>query len=429
MSLQSQVDEQYAILTRGAIPKGPDALEGGVITEPELREKIETSVKSGKPLNIYAGFDPTSDSLTVGHLPVIRRLNAAAELGHNVTFLTGRATVAWGGDPSGRDEAREQLSWDIINNNYKRIKNQAQKILHSGINIRDNYEWFQKIGFRGVADLLRTFTHDQLRQAAFISGRDDRKQPYHLTEMAYPLIMAPDSLELQADVQYGGLDQLFNLGICRTHLKRHGQEPLSLIALKMLGLKKGEKISKSDPRTYLPIDTPPERLYKAIARMDVNVIPTWLELFTDMSYDDIGQWVERINTFDTTKGVPEDLNEIKQYIASEVLSQIYPGKSQVISKANQAFLNGNITYQHPIRQNVTIVDLVGGAIRSDPDMVAKYGKSGEVSNSAVIRLINDGAVRISGERIQDKNAVFNNGELPKYLAVGKQFHIDVSYKR
>ncbi|MBT3465001.1 hypothetical protein HN451_08455, partial [archaeon] len=165
------------------------------------------------------------------------------------------------------------------------------------------------------------------------------------------------------------------------------------------------------------------------ARMDVNVIPTWLELFTDMSYDDIGQWVERINTFDTTKGVPEDLNEIKQYIASEVLSQIYPGKSQVISKANQAFLNGNITYQHPIRQNVTIVDLVGGAIRSDPDMVAKYGKSGEVSNSAVIRLINDGAVRISGERIQDKNAVFNNGELPKYLAVGKQFHIDVSYKR
>src|SRR5215813_7297720 len=267
-------DEQLAYIKKGAAE---------IIRETELRERLEQSFKSGKPLRVKAGFDPTAPDLHVGHTVLIRKMKHFQDLGHTVIFLIGDFTGMIG-DPTGRSVTRPPLTREDIDRNAETYKAQVFKILDRDKTVVDfNSRWFSKFSAEDLIRLVSRFTVSQMLEREEFHKRLQEEKPIALHELIYAIAQAYDSVALQADVELGGTDQKFNLLMGRELQRGYGQPSQIVLTTPILeGTDGVQKMSKSYGN-YIGINEPPQEIYGKVMSISDDLMWRYFELLTDVS--------------------------------------------------------------------------------------------------------------------------------------------------
>src|SRR5690349_19123399 len=272
------IDEQLAYLKKGAVE---------IIREQELRERLEKSAKTGTPLKVKAGFDPTAPDLHLGHTVLIRKLKHFQDMGHTVIFLIGDFTGLIG-DPSGRSATRKPLTREEIDRNAITYKEQVFKILDPKKTVVDfNSRWFATFSAIDFIRLAEKFTISQLLEREDFHARFQDEKPIAMHELLYPLAMAYDSVAHEADVELGGTDQKFNLLTGREMQRQHGQPTQVVLMMPILeGLDGVQKMSKSLGNA-VGIKEPPLEMYGKLMSISDELMWRYLTLLTDVRTEEI----------------------------------------------------------------------------------------------------------------------------------------------
>jgi len=302
------IEEQLEFLRKGTTE---------IIREEDLRTKLEKSARSGKPLRVKLGADPTAPDIHLGHTVVIRKLRAFQELGHTVIFLIGDFTGLIG-DPSGKSVTRPQLTRDEIEANAETYKTQIFKLLDPDkTEIRFNSEWMQKLGSDGFVRLASHVTVKQILERDDFAKRLAEERPIALHELLYPLTQAYDSVALEADVELGGTDQKFNLLMGRGLQREYGQESQVVVITPLLeGTDGVQKMSKS-LGNYIGINEPPQEIFGKVMSISDDLMWRYYELLTDLSLDEI----ERLRST-AVKG-QRNPRDIKADLARSIVADFY----------------------------------------------------------------------------------------------------------
>ncbi len=374
------VDEQLAYLRKGTTE---------IIREAELRAKLEKSAKTGKPLRVKLGADPTAPDIHLGHTVVIRKLRAFQELGHTVIFLIGDFTGLIG-DPSGKSATRPQLTREEINANAETYKRQIFKLLDPDqTEIRFNSEWMGKIGADGFVRLAAHVTVRQMLERDDFAKRLSEEKPISLHELLYPLTQAYDSVALEADVELGGTDQKFNLLMGRNLQREYGQEAQVAVITPLLeGTDGVQKMSKS-LGNYIGINEPPAEIFGKVMSISDDLMWRYYELLTDVTVNEIGALRKSAENgernprdikAELAKGIIADFHSMKDAeAAEEEFNRIFRGKQ--VPEDIEEWWVPYAQYKLP-RLLVEVPSFAS-------------------SLTEARRLIQDGAVRINGERITD----------------------------
>jgi tyrosyl-tRNA synthetase len=268
-------DEQLKLLLRGAAQ---------VETKAELAKKLEASRASGKPLRVKYGIDPTGFDVHLGHTVPLRKLRQFQELGHTAVLIIGTAT-AQVGDPSGRDESRKGLSTEQIDANAKSYLEQIRKVVDvEKAEVTYNGDWFRKFDFAALLRLLGHTTIQRLLERDDFSKRfkAEPSVPIYLHECLYPLLQGQDSVEVKADVELGGTEQLFNLMVGRDLQRAAGQEPQICFTLPILRGTDGEKKMGKTAGNYVGLNESPTDQFGKTMRIPDAIMREWFDLLTDI---------------------------------------------------------------------------------------------------------------------------------------------------
>jgi tyrosyl-tRNA synthetase len=278
------VDEQLAYIKKGSAE---------IIRESELREKLENSRKTGKPLIVKAGFDPTAPDLHLGHTVLIRKLKHFQDLGHTVVFLIGDFTGMIG-DPTGRTVTRPPLTREDIERNAETYKEQVFKILDPKKTVVDfNSRWFSKFTAEDFIRLAAKYTVSQMLEREDFHKRYQEEKPIALHELLYPLAQGYDSVALEADVELGGTDQKFNLLVGRELQRAYGKPSQVVLTMPILeGLDGVQKMSKSLGNA-IGIHELPQEMYGKIMSISDDLMWRFWELLTDASLGEIAAMKQR----------------------------------------------------------------------------------------------------------------------------------------
>lgn len=273
-----EIEEKIAYLRKGTVE---------IIQEDELRAKLDRSQKTGKPLRIKLGADPTAPDIHLGHTVVIRKLRAFQELGHTAIFLIGDFTGMIG-DPSGKNTTRPQLSREEINVNAETYKQQIFKILDPDKTVIDfNSRWMDQLGSAGFLRLASHVTVRQILERDDFQKRLESNRPLALHEVLYPLVMAYDSVALEADVELGGTDQKFNLLMGRSLQREYGQQSqIAVITPLLEGTDGVQKMSKSLDN-YIGISEAPGEIFGKVMSISDQLMWRYYELCTDLTLPEI----------------------------------------------------------------------------------------------------------------------------------------------
>jgi tyrosyl-tRNA synthetase len=278
MSTFLPVDEQMDLLEKGAAE---------IIRVSDLRERLEESRKTGRPLRVKAGFDPTAPDLHLGHTVLMRKLRHFQQLGHTVIFLVGDFTSLIG-DPTGRNVTRKPLTREQIDENAETYKQQVFKILDKSVTeVRYNSEWLGKLGYEDIVRLTAHFTVSQMLERDEFHKRFQAEQPISLHELLYPVMQGYDSVMLECDVELGGTDQRFNLG-CGRELQRHyNQKPQIVLMTPILeGLDGVQKMSKS-LNNAIGINEPPAEMYGKLMSISDELMWKYWVFLTDLRLSEV----------------------------------------------------------------------------------------------------------------------------------------------
>ena len=274
------VDEQLAYLRKGAAE---------IIRERDLRERVERSLATSKPMRIKAGFDPTAPDLHVGHTVLIRKLKHFQDMGHTVIFLIGDFTGLIG-DPSGRISTRPPLTREQIDANAETYKAQVFKILdRDKTEVRFNSEWLGKLGYEGFVRLAAKFTVSQMLEREDFHKRFAEEEPIAMHELLYPIAQGYDSVALEADVELGGTDQKFNLLMGRQLQRDYNQLPQIVLTMPLLeGTDGVQKMSKSYGN-YIGITEAPTEIFGKVMSISDELMWRYYELLTDVTSREIDE--------------------------------------------------------------------------------------------------------------------------------------------
>jgi tyrosyl-tRNA synthetase len=290
MSTFLPVEEQLDLLQKGAAE---------VIRVTDLRERLEESRKTGKPLRVKAGFDPTAPDLHLGHTVLMRKLRHFQQLGHTVIFLVGDYTSLIG-DPTGRNVTRKPLTREQIDKNAETYKEQVFKILDpKTTEVRYNSEWLGKLDYEQTIRLTAHFTVSQMLERDEFHKRFQAEQPISLHEMLYPVMQGYDSVCLECDVELGGTDQKFNLMCGRELQRQYGQKPQIVLMTPILeGLDGGQKMSKSLGNA-IGINEPPSEMYGKLMSISDELMWKYFLLLTDFPTSKIDAWKSEVSSGQT----------------------------------------------------------------------------------------------------------------------------------
>jgi tyrosyl-tRNA synthetase len=280
MSSFRPVAEQLAYLRKGAVE---------IIRESDLRERLEKSLQSGKPLRIKAGFDPTAPDLHLGHTVLIRKLKHFQDLGHTVIFLIGDGTGLIG-DPTGRNATRPPLTREQLDANAETYKAQVFKILdEQKTEVRYNTEWLFKLDYEGFVRLAAKFTVSQMLEREDFHKRFQDEKPISVHELLYPMMQGYDSVALECDVELGGTDQKFNLLMGRKLQQDYGFPPQIVLTMPLLeGLDGERKMSKSYGN-YVGITETAQEMFGKLMSISDALMWRYYELLTDLTLTEIEQ--------------------------------------------------------------------------------------------------------------------------------------------
>ncbi len=389
------VEEQLAYIKKGAAE---------IIREGELRERLEQSRKSGRPLRVKAGFDPTSPDLHLGHTVLMHKLRHFQVQGHQVIFLIGDFTALIG-DPTGRSVTRPPLSREAITENAKTYLAQVFKILDKQkTEIRYNTEWLDKLKSEDWVRLCAHFTVSQMLEREDFHKRFQEEKPISMHELLYPLAQGYDSVALNADVELGGTDQKFNLLIGRQLQAVFNQPPQIVLTTPILeGLDGVQKMSKSLGNA-IGINEPPQEIYAKIMSISDEMMWRYWELLTDASPADIANWKKEI-----AAGAAHPMN-IKKSLAKNVVARYHSTEAaQEAEESWAAMFQRHKGAEKQAIPNVIEQVQVSYADVSSPSaphafalkvdkLLARSGLAESVSDGA--RKIKQGAVEIDGEPVR-----------------------------
>jgi tyrosyl-tRNA synthetase len=382
-------DEQLRAIRRGA---------SQIIVEAELREKLERSRRSGRPLKIKLGLDPTAPDLHLGHTVVLRKLRDFQELGHQIIVIIGDFTGMIG-DPTGRSETRKPLTWDEIRANAETYRTQLGRVLDMDrARVEFNSTWLGPLTFEHVIRETAHLTVARMLQREDFAARYASERPISLHEFLYPIAQAYDSVALGADVELGGTDQTFNLLVGRDLQRAHGQEPQIALTVPLLeGLDGVQKMSKS-LGNYVGISEPANDIYGKLMSASDDLMWRYFELLTRVPEPEIAA---------LRVGHPMDA---KKRLARTITAQ-YQGEAAA-AEAEAHFAR---VFQHrqkpekPEERSTSATRLV--------KVLVELGYV--VSSSEARRMIQQGAVEVDDRRISDVNEELTPGGSYR-IRVGKR---------
>jgi tyrosyl-tRNA synthetase len=396
------VDKQLELINRGAEE---------IIPEDELRNKLERSIKTKKPLIAKLGCDPSRPDLHIGHSVVLRKLRHFQDLGHQAVLVIGDFT-AMIGDPSGRNKTRPQLSLEEARDNAKTYLDQAKVILNMNkIKVKYNSEWLDNMRFSEVIKLASSTTVARMLERDDFTKRYGSEVPISLHEFLYPLAQAQDSVELVSDIELGGTDQKFNLLMGRNLQREIGQEPQCILTMPILEGTDGiEKMSKSYGNDIGISDTANDMYGKTLSIPD-EIILSWFTLAADAADAVLEDVKNRLN--DTSINPMGTKRELARKIV-----ELYYDKEKAIEAEN--YFN-NITVSKGIPE-----DIQEYHIEKEDLLVNVILDSGLLSSkSEARRMIKQSAVRIDGEVVEDIQLTLSPGE-DRILKVGKRRFLKVT---
>src|SRR5687768_17248532 len=376
------IDEQLSYLKKGTVD---------LIREEDLKQKLDRSAKTGKPLRIKLGLDPTAPDIHLGHTVVIRKLKAFQDLGHTVIFLIGDFTGMIG-DPSGKNVTRPPLSREQINANAETYKAQMFRLLDpKKTEVRFNGEWMDKFT---PADFIKLSAKTTVRQ---ILERDDfekrmaEEKPISLHELLYPLVQGYDSVALEADVELGGTDQKFNLLMGRNLQREFDQEPQVIMTTPLLeGLDGVNKMSKSLDN-YIGIEEAPDQMFGKVMSISDDLMWRYYELLTDTSIDDVN-----VLKFKCESGA-ENPRDLKVALAKTVITDFH--SAEAADKAEEEFTRRFV--EKGIPDEIDELQIAAGSHRL-ADVLAQTGLA--ASKGEAKRLIEQGGVKINGDKASAEGA-------------------------
>ncbi|MBA2334048.1 MAG: tyrosine--tRNA ligase [Blastocatellia bacterium] len=370
------IEEQLAYLKKGVVD---------MIRENDLRKKLERSAKTGKPLRVKLGADPTAPDIHIGHTVVIRKLRAFQELGHTVIFLIGDFTGMIG-DPSGKNVTRPPLSREQVDANAETYKQQIFKLLDpKKTEIRFNSEWMDKFTAADFVKLTSKTTVKQILERDDFEKRMRDEKPIGLHELLYPLVQGYDSVALEADVELGGTDQKFNLLSGRNLQRESGQEPQVIMTTQLLeGLDGVQKMSKS-LNNYIGIDEPANEMFGKIMSISDDLMWRYYELLTDATIDDINSLKFK------SESEAENPRDLKVNLAKQIVKDFHSWQDadDAEEEFNRRFVKKEVPDELEVRKLASRVyklsELVAAA-----NLAASKGEAK--------RLIEQGGVKINGEK-------------------------------
>ncbi|OGA17134.1 MAG: tyrosine--tRNA ligase [Betaproteobacteria bacterium RIFCSPLOWO2_02_FULL_66_14] len=372
------------------IKRGCDEL----IVEEELVRKLQ----SGRSLRIKLGLDPTAPDLHLGHTVVINKLRDFQLLGHTIQFLIGDFTGMIG-DPTGKNQTRPPLSRDEILTNAQTYRAQMSKILDpERTQVRFNSEWSDKLGAEGMIRLASRYTVARLLERDDFSKRYKSGQPIAVHELLYPLMQGYDSVAMKADVELGGTDQKFNLLVGRELQRDFGQEPQCIITMPLLeGLDGREKMSKS-LGNYVGINEPAEDIFGKLMSISDAMMWRYLELLSFESGATLRGWREAV-----AQG--RNPREIKVLFAREIVTRFHggPAAERAHEDFERRFRHGALPENMP---EITLSAPQGGLAVTQ--LLKLAGLVPSVSEA--LRMIEQGGVRLDGERLADTSLRLAGGE-------------------
>lgn len=275
--------EQLALIKRGCEQITP---------EPEFVKMLEQSVATGKPLRVKYGIDPTGIDVHLGHTVPLRKLRLFQELGHKAVLIIGEAT-AMVGDPSGRDKSRTGLSRDQIAANARDYLTQIGRVIDlSTAEVRSNGDWFLQYGLMDMIRLTQAYTVQQMMEREDFTQRRNAGVPVYLSECLYPLMQGQDSVEIQADVELGGCEQLFNLMVGRYLQTRAGLRPQVCITLPILRGLDGERRMGKSLGNYVGVGMPAQEQFDRTMSIPDGIMKEWFDLLTDLPEEEVSRLLD-----------------------------------------------------------------------------------------------------------------------------------------
>ena len=394
LPLSDAVQEALAITKRGVEE---------LLIESEFAQKLARSEKTGKPLRIKLGLDPTAPDLHLGHTVVLNKMRQLQNLGHTVIFLIGDFTSMIG-DPSGRNATRPPLTREQIEENAKTYFAQASLVLDPAkTEIRYNSEWCDPLGARGMIELAAKYTVARMLERDDFTKRFKAGTPISVHEFLYPLMQGYDSVALQSDLELGGTDQKFNLLVGRELQKQYGQEPQCILTMPLLeGLDGVEKMSKSKGN-YIGITEPANIMFAKVMSISDEMMWRYYDLLSWRSLGEIAQFKKEI-------AAGRNPRDIKVLLGQEIVERFHSRKA-----AEEALEDFNNRARGGIPDDIPEISISGapigiGQLLKQTNLCA--------STSEALRMVEQSGVRIDGVVISDKALKVEAGTF--VLQVGKR---------
>ena len=392
------LEEQLALIERGTVD---------CISRDELIKKLQKSITTGKPLKIKAGFDPTAPDLHLGHTVLLQKLKHFQDLGHEIYFLIGDFTGMIG-DPTGKSETRKALTVEDVARNAESYKEQVFKILDpKKTRVVFNSSWLGNLTSYDMIKLASQLTVARMLEREDFRLRFESGRPISIHEFLYPLIQGYDSVALEADVELGGTDQLFNVLMGRDLQRSRGLDPQIVITLPLLeGLDGVNKMSKS-LGNYIGITESADNIYGKVLSISDELMFRYYTLLSDLTKAEIEDLKERMSRGEVHP------KEVKKQLARELTSRFHGSEAALAAEANfeQVFQKGGLP------ENIPEVTLPAGEDIWVPQLLLECNLV--TSTSEGRRMIQQNAVLINNEKFSDVTAkIETRGEI--LLKVGKR---------
>ena len=392
------IDEQIALLERGIVD---------CISHDELVKKLKKSAETGVPLRVKAGFDPTAPDLHLGHTVLLQKLKHFQDFGHDIYFLIGDFTGMIG-DPTGKSETRKALTREDVARNAESYKEQVFKVLDPAkTKVVFNSQWLSKLDSFDMIRLASELTVARMLEREDFKVRFREGNPISIHEFMYPLIQGYDSVALEADVELGGTDQLFNLLMGRDIQRSRGQEPQVVLTVPLLeGLDGVNKMSKS-LGNYIGVSESANDIYGKVLSASDDLMFRYYELLSDLSSDEIAALKAEMEAGNLHP------KEVKKQLARELTSRFHSPEAAQQAEENfeKVFTKGGLPDDIPVKKVAATEDIWLPQLLVDLEMVK--------STSDGRRMIKQNAVSLDGEKVTDmKKNVSPQGEI--LVRVGKR---------
>jgi tyrosyl-tRNA synthetase len=382
------VAEQLAILERGVVDMHVRA---------ELEERLEGSRKSGRPLRVKAGFDPTRPDLHIGHTVVLQKMRQFQDLGHSAIFLVGDFTATLG-DPTGHNDARPRLTRDEVNRAAETYLSQACKVLDpTSLETRRNSEWLDRMALAETVELMAKATVSRMLERKDFRQRFEQERPIHQHEFLYPLLQGYDSVALDCDVELGGTDQLFNLLVGRDLMGKYGKRPQIVMTTPILegtdarvenGVVVGKKMSKSADN-YIGIQEAPDVVFRKAMQIGDDVIFRFFELLSRLGN-------EPIAALKRDREAGRNPMQIKAIFAREIVARFHGDDAAEAAARSFELVYG----KDAVPDDVPRVDVDPHGAVAELAWALKQANLAS-STSDARRLVEQGGVEMDGTRVTD----------------------------